>query len=106
MKHITAQALNRMLTSESDFQLIDVREHYEYEICNLNSKHIPMAEIPARINEIDRDKKVCVMCKSGKRAEAVANLLETDFQFEDVLIVEGGIIAYAENVDQNLEIYP
>ncbi|MEX1190499.1 MAG: rhodanese-like domain-containing protein [Brumimicrobium sp.] len=106
MKYITVQELNKALLTDRDFQLIDVRELYEYEICNLNSKHIPMAEVSARLDEINKEKTVCLMCKSGKRAEAVANLLETDFHFDDVLIVDGGIIAYAEEVDNNLEIYP
>ncbi|MDX1651533.1 MAG: rhodanese-like domain-containing protein [Brumimicrobium sp.] len=106
MKYISVQALHLALSEDPNFQLIDVRELYEYQICKLPSQHIPMAEIPSRVKEIDAAKSVCVMCKSGKRAAAVANLLETDYGFTDVWVVDGGIIAYAEQIDPNLEIYP
>jgi rhodanese-related sulfurtransferase len=105
MIYISVNEFDKLLKEKYDFQLVDVREQYEYNICKLNSVHIPMAEIISRMNEIDSDKQICVLCKTGKRAEAVANLLETDYDFKDVLVVEGGIIAYAGQIDNNLEIY-
>jgi adenylyltransferase/sulfurtransferase len=105
MIYISVNEFDKLLKENSDFQLVDVREQYEYNICKLNSVHIPMAEIVSRMHEIATDKRICVMCKTGKRAEAVANLLETDYDFKDVLVVEGGIMAYAEQIDTNLEIY-
>lgn len=105
MIYISVNEFDQLLKEKSDFQLVDVREQYEYNICKLNSVHIPMAEIVSRMNEIDPDKRICVLCKTGKRAEAVANLLETDYDFKNVLVVEGGIMAYAEQIDNNLEIY-
>jgi len=105
MIYISVIEFDKLLKEKNDFQLVDVREHYEYNICKLRSIHIPMAEIVSRMNEIDSGKRICVLCKTGKRAEAVANLLETDYDFKDVLVVEGGIIAYAEKIDKNLEIY-
>lgn len=105
MIYISIKEFDKMFKNDSDFQLVDVREQYEYNICNLNSVHIPMAEIVSRINEINTEKRVCVLCKTGKRAEAVANLLETDYGFIDILVVEGGILAYAEQIDKNLEVY-
>lgn len=105
MIYISINEFDKLLKENSDFQLIDVREQYEYNICKLNSVHIPMAEIISRLNEIASDKRICVLCKTGKRAEAVANLLETDYDFKDVFVVKGGIMAYAEQIDTNLEIY-
>ena len=105
MKLITPAELSNLLKDTSSFQLIDVREPYEFKICALPCTHIPMADIPSNINLIDRSKQIAVMCKSGKRAAAVANLLETDYQFDNVAIVDGGIIAYAELIDNSLELY-
>lgn len=105
MIYISVSEFDQLLKEKSDFQLVDVREYYEYNICKLNSVHIPMADIISRMGEIATDKKICILCKTGKRAEAVANLLETDYDFKDVLVVEGGIMAYAEQIDNNLEIY-
>ena len=75
MIYISVSEFDKLLKENSDFQLVDVREQYEYNICKLNSVHIPMADIVSRMNEIDTDKRICVICKTGKRAEAVANLL-------------------------------
>jgi rhodanese-related sulfurtransferase len=105
MIYISVNEFDKLLKANSDFQLVDVREQYEYNICKLNSVHIPMAEIVVRMSEIDTDKQICILCKTGKRAEAVANLLETDYDFKDVLVVEGGIMAYAMEIDKNLEVY-
>jgi rhodanese-related sulfurtransferase len=105
MIYISVNEFDILLKGDTDFQLVDVREQYEYNICKLNSVHIPMAEISIRVTEITKTNPVCILCKTGKRAEAVANFLETDYGYKDVLVVEGGIMAYAEQIDKNLEIY-
>ncbi len=85
--------------------LIDVRENYERDICQIPSKHIPMAEVPTRHKEIPTDKQIVVMCRSGKRAEAVAHLLEDELGFSKVLVLEGGILNWIEQIDPSLENY-
>lgn len=84
--------------------IIDVRENYEFENCNIGFLHIPMGEINERIKEIPSDKKIIVMCQSGRRAEAVANLLETEYNLQSVYIMEGGITAWKEQIDQTLQL--
>jgi rhodanese-related sulfurtransferase len=43
------------------------------------------------------------MCQSGRRAEAVVNLLETEFHFPQVFVMEGGILGWIEHVDPSLK---
>lgn len=105
MKIISVQELAHHLKVSQQFQLIDVREPYEVKISSIGGVHIPMAFIHERISEVDQKLPVCVLCKTGKRAEAVANLLETDFGFSDVMVVNGGITAYALEIDNSLEVY-
>ena len=50
MKSITVQELKQLIDSNESFQLIDVRETYENEICSLNGLLIPMNEIPGRVD--------------------------------------------------------
>lgn len=85
--------------------ILDVREKYEYEICSIQSIQIPMDEIFARTNEIPQDIIVAVMCRSGKRAEAVANLLTTENNFKNLVIMQGGILAWIEKFATHLESY-
>jgi len=105
MKIISAQELAYSLKSVEQFQLIDVREPYEVQISSIGGVHIPMAFLHERISELNAALPTCVLCRTGKRAEAVANLLETDFGFLDVMVANGGINAYALEVDNSLEVY-
>jgi rhodanese-related sulfurtransferase len=88
-----------------DVNLLDIRELYEFEICRIGGLHIPMDQVVDRIVDLHVKQPICVMCKSGKRAAAVANMLETDFEFDRVYVLDGGIIAYAEQIDPTLELY-
>lgn len=105
MKWITVSELKEMMAQNPSLQVIDVREEYEYQICNIGCKNMPMGDIAENIDDLDNSEELIVLCKSGRRAEAVANLLATDFGFENVSIVEGGIMAWAENIDNSLETY-
>lgn len=104
MIYIKASALADKLNSPN-FQLIDIREHYEVAICAIEALHIPMGEIIKNIHLIDSTKEICLICKTGKRAAAVADLLETEHGFDGVFILEGGILSYASEIDQSLETY-
>lgn len=104
MKHMTPGEYKSRLNDES-LLLLDIREPYEIEICHIGGLQIPMGSVSERISEIDRDKEVVVLCRSGKRAVAVANLLETEFAFPKITILEGGILAWIEQVDNSLEAY-
>jgi len=44
------------------------------------------------------------MCRSGKRAEAVANILMTDYSISNVYILDGGILAWKDQIDSTLDI--
>lgn len=104
MKSVSPQEL-RTLLNEGKAVLIDVREPYELEICKIDALHIPMAEVAANIDKIDRSKTLVIMCRSGKRAEAVANMLITDHNILEIAILEGGILAWIEQIDTHLETY-
>lgn len=93
------------LAAKDSLQLLDVREAYEFDICSIGGIKIPMDEVSNRISELNPKGLICVMCKTGKRAAAVANLLETDFGFTQVYVLEGGIMGYAEQVDGSIEKY-
>lgn len=105
MHYITALELKNKQQSGESLTLLDVREDYEREICEIGGLHIPMGEIVTRINEVPKDCLIVVMCRSGKRAESVANLLISDLNYSNVVILEGGILAWIEQIDNQLETY-
>lgn len=91
MKSITVTELKALMDNQADFQLIDVRENYEYEAGNINGIHIPMNDIPAQVDNIAKDKQVIIQCRSGKRSANVIQFLETNYQFDNLYNLEGGI---------------
>lgn len=106
MKHIQAQELKALLDSGIPCKLIDVREAYELEICRISEAvHIPMALIGVKLNEIPVEGEVVIVCKSGNRAMAVANWLYTDFERKNVSYLEGGMLAWIDAVQPQLESY-
>lgn len=86
-------------------QIVDVREDWELEISRLEGViHIPMAEIPTRLDELERDRPITVMCRSGGRSLRVAHYLEQN-GFARVSNLTGGILAWGERIDPSLRPY-
>lgn len=102
MKEITPIELKKMMDNHEDFQLIDVREEHEAEVANIGGKLIPMGNIMDHVDEIARDKKVVVHCRSGKRSATVIQALEQKYGFTNLFNLKGGILAYADDVDPSL----
>lgn len=105
MKEISVSELKNWKDNNEDFQLIDVREPYEYEIANIGGELIPLAEIVGAVNKIDKDKKVVIHCRSGGRSGNAVLLLEQHFGFDNLYNLAGGILAYADEIDNSLEKY-
>ncbi|MCB0308595.1 MAG: hypothetical protein KDD48_04430 [Bdellovibrionales bacterium] len=105
MKQITVKDLKDKLDQKDDFLLLDVREAFERDICKLEpDTHIPMNEIQSRYGDLPTDKPIVVYCRSGQRSMNVCNYLETQ-GFEDVTNLQGGILAWADEIDPTLEKY-
>jgi len=104
MKVICPKECQERIAQGESIEIIDIREHYEYEFCNIGSRHIPMAEVMDHAEELSAVTNLVIMCRTGKRAEAVANLLECETSMEEVLILEGGLTGWKEKVDPSLNI--
>jgi len=98
MNEISVTELKQLIDSKAEFQLIDVREEHEFDEANLNGKLIPMGEVIDRANEISKEKKVVVHCRSGKRSATVIKALESQFGYTNLYNLKGGILAYIEEV--------
>ena len=94
MQFITAIELKHKLSQADNLFLLDIREAYEREVNSIPSYHIPMGEVCNRMNELPADQSVVVICNSGQRAEALTNLLESDFNREKLLVLQGGMNAF------------
>lgn len=58
------------LYKKGEVQVIDIRFNEEYEAWHVGfGDHIPLNELPNRLDEIDRDKVIVTMCPHYDRAE-------------------------------------
>jgi len=105
MKEVTVQELKAMKESGADFQLIDVREPHEYDICNLGGELIPQGEIPHSVERVSKDKKVIVQCRSGARSGNMVQWLEKNHGFTNLYNLKGGILAWAKEIDTSMPTY-
>jgi len=86
-------------------RLLDVRNPSELEICRFNdATEIPLAELPARLDELSETDAWVVSCHKGARAERAWRLLR-EAGFERVWVLDGGIDAWAERVDPGMARY-
>lgn len=104
MKEITVSELKTMIDSKESFQLIDVRESYEIDICNIGGEAIPMGEIMNNLDKISTTKKVVIHCRSGGRSGAIVNALDSK-GYQNIYNLKGGILAYADSIDTSLTKY-
>ncbi len=104
---ITAPELKAMIDSGKDFQLIDVREPVEWDIVRIpGATLIPKDRILSgdALSELPHDKPIVLHCKSGARsAEALAAVKKAGFA--DATHLQGGVLAWAKQVDPSLPTY-
>ncbi len=105
IKSIGVQQLQEMIQQKEDFQLIDVREPYEYEIVNLQGDLLPLHTIREEVDRISLNKKVILHCRSGKRSKEAIRLLEDQYGFKNLYNLEGGILAWVKEIDPSLPKY-
>ena len=104
---ITAAELHDMLEAGKDIELIDVREPVEWEIVRIEgAKLIPKDRILSgeALAELPQNKPIVLHCKTGVRsAEALAALKKAGFS--DATHLQGGVLAWARQVDPSLPVY-
>jgi rhodanese-related sulfurtransferase len=81
--------------SKENSLFLDVRSHEEYKtlafslVYHMPVLHIPISEIPDRLDEIPKNKTIGIFCSSGVRSTMVYLYLR-GLGFENVKIIEGG----------------
>ncbi|HEY4217951.1 MAG TPA: molybdopterin-synthase adenylyltransferase MoeB [Gemmatimonadaceae bacterium] len=101
---LTPRELQERLSRGDDFQLIDVREPYEWNIARLpTAQLIPLGTVGAAMASIDSTRDVVVYCRSGKRsADAARQLKAAGFR---VWNLTGGILRWSDDVDPSIPKY-
>ena len=105
IKKINVFELQKFIQNKENFQLIDVREPYEYELSNINGELIPLLKIEENIHRIDTQKKVIFHCRSGRRSLQAIKILEDKYAFTNLYNLTGGLLAWIDKIDNSLSRY-
>ena len=101
---ITPAELAERLARGEEIVLIDVREPYEWDAGHIAAaQHIPMQQVPKRLDEIPRDAEVVMICRSGGRSGHVQqHLLQQGYTRVKNLV--GGMQRWARDVDSSIRV--
>ena len=95
----------RQKIDDGQVVLLDVREPMEWEIAHLDKAILmPVAQVPARVNELSTADDIVVYCKSGVRSARITNFLR-ELGFRKVKNLVGGIDEWAGRVDFEMPKY-
>jgi rhodanese-related sulfurtransferase len=85
--------------------LIDVREPWEFEYCRIDgSVLIPLGQLPARLDELPRERPLVIVCHHGNRSNVAAAML-MHRGFGEVYNLQGGVELWAAEVDPAMKRY-
>ncbi len=99
--------------TEAEFTILDIREDYEINRVALNDSRVQISSLSqiARKgiealpeNLRDRDREIYVICHHGSRSVQVTAWMKKE-GFTSVFNVDGGINAWATNVDPSIGFY-
>jgi molybdopterin/thiamine biosynthesis adenylyltransferase/rhodanese-related sulfurtransferase len=101
---ITPTELAARLDAKDDFDLIDVREPYEWQLGRLpTARLIPLGQLPSALSTLDSTRDIVVYCRSGKRsADATLQLRSAGFRATNLA---GGILRWSDEVDPTIPKY-
>lgn len=104
--YLNAEAFNKFMNDNPDTLLLDMRNHYEYEVGHFDTasevpsdtfrEQLPMAVEMAKGHE---NKPIVMYCTGGIRCEKASAWMKHN-GFNEVYHIEGGIIKYANDVKE------
>ena len=84
------------LMDDDELIIIDVREEKERKAGFLSDDlNIPMGQVKAKMDTLDKSKNILVYCKSGSRSDRIADILSKN-DFQKVSSLKGGFNAWVK----------
>jgi sulfur-carrier protein adenylyltransferase/sulfurtransferase len=103
---ITPRELAARLSGGDDsFDLIDVREPYEWAIARIDgARLVPLGQVPKSLSSLDKTREIVVMCRSGVRSADAVRFMQSQ-GFARVRNLAGGILRWSSDVDPRVPRY-
>ena len=97
--------LKQKQDNREEFVILDVREPNELKISQLEGNiNIPLGELQEKYLELDKEKDIIVVCRTGWRSANAVSFLKGK-GFKKVENLDGGINLWADTVDHSIEKY-
>ena len=104
-ENLSPAALVARLKEPAPPVLIDVREEWEWTLGHLpDALHVPMGQLPKRLNELPRDRDLVLYCHHGSRSYRAMEFLR-QMGFDHVAHLDGGVAAWADEVSEDVGRY-
>lgn len=109
VQEVQPEELQQLLNSDASVAIIDVRQPEELLLSRLpDAISLPLMNLPhnlSRIDELIQSFDYCVvLCRVGIRSAQAIEYLESQ-GLRGCVNLSGGINAYAQKVDPNLNVY-
>jgi adenylyltransferase/sulfurtransferase len=102
---ITPAEVKARIDRGDEFQLIDVRNPHELDICSIEGATlIPLPALPARMGELDPEGDIVIFCRSGKRSDTAVQYLRAQ-GFTRAKNMVGGVLRWSDEVDPTMAKY-
>ncbi len=105
MKSLNPSELKQWIDSGKSFQLIDVREKFEYDIVHIpNALLVPLRKLTSNAADLELRQPAVIYCHHGSRSQ-IACMILNQKGMNDLYNLNGGINAYALEADPSLKTY-
>src|SRR5699024_597793 len=102
---IELEELQQKIEANENIAVLDVREPVEYAFGHIaNAKNIPLGELDDRINEVESDKELFIICRTGSRSDMDARKL-TEKGIDNVKNVVPGMSQWNGPTEKNIKKY-
>ncbi|MEY4374237.1 MAG: hypothetical protein RL760_403 [Candidatus Eisenbacteria bacterium] len=102
---LSVRELAQRLERGDDLLIVDVREASELAVARFpNALHVPLATVPLRLAELPTDRTLVLACHHGGRSMRALQFLRSR-GYTDLLNLDGGIDAWAREVDPAMRRY-
>ena len=85
--------------------MLDVREPWEWQLARIDgAEHLPMGQIPAAVDDLDKTRPTVIICHHGTRSLQVVAFLQRQ-GFTNLHNLQGGIDAWSREIDSAVALY-
>lgn len=97
INQVSADQVYQSMQNNEDFLLIDCREQMEWDMAHIEkSEFFPLSEAAERYSELPKDKKIIIVCRTGRRSQNLCEFLKNK-GYNDVNNFAGGIVSWVSS---------